>query len=94
MLPADQHSLRLVVQHVCENSSGRSSYRLVGYSDDQNYRPVEFESLDELLKVLKAAMPGFDASSFSKERPPVSSILFADLMELSAAQLSALGLTE
>ena len=92
MLAADRHSLRLVVQHVWENASGRSSYRLIAYSNDHTYPPVQFESVDDLLKVLKAALPELDASSFPRERRPVTSILFADELELSTAQLSILGL--
>jgi hypothetical protein len=88
----DCQSIRLVVQHVWESSSGRSSYRLIGYSDEHTYRPVDFDSLDDLLKVFKAALPAFDVSSFPRARQPVSSILFADVVELSETQRSILGL--
>ena len=91
-MPANCQSLRLVVQHVWESSAGRSSYRLIGYSDEHTYRPVNFDSLDDLLKVFKAALPALDVSRFPREKQPVSSILFADLVELSETQRSILGL--
>lgn len=84
--------MRLVVQHVWESSSGRSSYRLVGYSDEHTYRPVDFDSLDDLLKVFKTALPTFDVSSFPQAREGASSILFAEVIELSEKQRSILGL--
>jgi hypothetical protein len=88
----DSQSIRLVVQHVWESSSGRSSYRLIGYSDVHTFRPVDFDSLDDLLKVFKAALPALDVSNFPRAKQPVSSILFADVIELSEAQRSILGL--
>lgn len=90
-MQANCQSLRLVVQHVWESSSGRSSYRIIGYSDEHTYRPVDFDSLDDLLKVLKAALPAFDVSGFPRARQPVSSILFADVIELNEKQRSMLG---
>lgn len=91
-MPTDCQSMRLVVQHVWESSSGRSSYRLVGYSDEHTYRPVDFDSLDDLLKVFKTALPTFDVSSFPQAREGASSILFAEVIELSEKQRSILGL--
>ena len=91
-MPANCQSLRLVVQHVWESSAGRSSYRLIGYSDEHTYRPVDFDSLDDLLKVFQAALPAFDVSRFPRAKQPVSSILFADVIELSEKQRSILGL--
>ncbi len=91
-MPPDNHSIRLVVQRVWYSSSGRSSYRLIGYSDEHTYRPVDFDSLDDLLKVFQAALPQIDVSSFPRARQPVSSILFGDVVELSRTQRSTLGL--
>ena len=91
MVPTNRQSLRVVVQHIGESSCGRSSYRLIGYSDAKTFEPVEFESPDDLLKILKAALPDFDAASFPKGGQPVTSILFADDVELSEAQLAVLG---
>lgn len=93
-MPPDRESLRLVIQSICENSSQRSSYRLVGYSDKHTYRAVNFDSLDDLLKLLKSVMPEFDASGISREKQPRTSIVFADAIELSSAERSALGLIE
>jgi hypothetical protein len=91
-MPPDFQSIRLVVQHVWDSPSGRSSYRLIGYSDEHTYRPVDFDSLDDLLKIFKAALPTLDVSSFPRARQQVSSILFADVVELSETQRSTLGL--
>jgi hypothetical protein len=91
-MPPEYQSIRLVVQHVWESLSGRSSYRLIGYSDELTYRPVNFDSLDDLLKVLKAALPAFDVTSFPRAKQQASSILFADMVELSETQRSILGL--
>jgi hypothetical protein len=95
ILPSGHHSVRLVIQHVCEDGGPRSFYRLVGYSDQQTYQHSQFDSLDQLLKVLVAALPGFDASSFSQGRGDLkTSILFATEMNLSDEQLSLLGLKD
>ena len=76
------------------SSSARASYRLIGYGDRHTYRPVNFDSLDELLSVLKTALPEFDASSIPQGKQPETSILFANVMELSDAQLLSLGFRE
>ena len=91
-MPSNSQSLRLVVQHVSESSSGRSSYRLIGYGDEHTYQPVTFDSLDDLLKLFKAALPTIDVSRFPQGRPGASLILFADVMELSEKQRLILGL--
>lgn len=90
----DRLSLRLVVQRICESSSGQSFYRLIAYGDNRTYRPVQFEALDDVLKVLKAALPRFDASLISRGNQGATSIVFADEVELSKEQLSVLGLTQ
>jgi hypothetical protein len=88
----EKQSIRVVVQHVWDSPSGRSSYRLIGYSDAHTYRPVDFDSLDDLLKVLTVALPRLDVSRFAPAKDSVSSILFADVVELGEAQRSILGL--
>lgn len=64
MSPPDRISLRLAVQRICENSSRNPYYRLVAYSSDQNYRPLQFETIDQVLKALKAVLPEIDANLF------------------------------
>ena len=95
-MPANCESLRLVVQHVRESSSGRSSYRLIGYSDEHTYQPANFDSLDDLLKVLKEALTDadvdVDVNRFSEAKQSGSSILFAEVLEISEAQRLKLGL--
>ena len=56
--------------------------------------PVNFDSLDDLLKVFKAALPAIDVSSLLRVRGLASSILFADVVELTEVQRSILGLEE
>jgi len=53
---------------------------------------VDFDSLDDLLKVFKAALPAFDVSSCPRSTEPVFSILFTDVIELSETKRSILGL--
>ena len=44
------------------------------------------------MKVLKTALPEFDTSSLSEGiHPPLTSVIFADVVELSEDQLSILG---
>lgn len=80
------------VQRVSEGSSGRSSYRLIGYSDEHTYQPVNFDFLDDLVKGFKEALPNFDVSRISEVKRSGSSTLFADVLELSEAQRLILGL--
>jgi hypothetical protein len=93
---SDRHSLRLVIQRVRDDVARGSSYRIIAYSDERTYRASQFDSLHLLLKSLKVALPDFDASVISSESatPPESSILFADVVELTDAQLALIGLHE
>jgi hypothetical protein len=91
-MPANCESLRLVVQSVRESPSVRSSYRLIGYSDEHTYQPVNFDSLDDLLKVLQEALTDVDVNRFWEAKQSGSSILFAEVLEISGAQRLKLGL--
>lgn len=51
----DCQAIRLVVQHGWRLPGGWSCYRLIGYSDEYTYWPVNRDSLDDLLKVLEEA---------------------------------------
>lgn len=93
-MPPDCQSIRLVVQHVRELASSQPFYRLIAYGDEHTYQPVNFDSLDALLKVLKKALPDFDVSCFSEAAQVGSSIVFAEVFGLSEAQRSTLGLTK
>jgi hypothetical protein len=53
---------------------------------------VRFSSRDELLERLRSAIHGFDEIHLL-ETSEATGILFAELVELSDAQLSSLGLT-
>ena len=70
----DRLSLRLVVQRIWESSSRQLSYRLLAYSNDHTYRAIQFDSRDEVLELLKVALPKFDASRFFEGSQAVTSI--------------------
>ena len=87
--------LRLVIQWIREGCSGRSSsYRLVVYGDGRTYRPLNFDSLDDLFKLLKAAVPEVNVSSIPRDTQSAATILFAEDVEVSEEQLSILGLKD
>ena len=96
MLSPNTHSLRVVVQNV--RARQRSLYRLVangGEGGDYPCRSAGFESLDRLLKVLHSAVPDFDESTLSTRMDTIETyIAFVGEMELSASQLSLLGLKD
>ncbi len=96
MLSPNTHSLRVVVQNV--RARQRSLYRLVangGEGGDYTCRSAGFESLDRLLKVLHSAVPDFDESTLSTRMDTIETyIAFVGEMELSASQLSLLGLKD
>ena len=94
MPPPDRQSLPLLIQHIRESLPLGSSYRLIGYGDLRTCHPVNFDSLDDLLEMLKSAIPEFDVSNIARTPQPGRSILLAEVMELSDAQLSILGLRE
>jgi hypothetical protein len=84
------------VQYVRESPSVRPSYRLIGYSDEHTYQPANFDSLDDLWKLLKQALTDanvdVDVNRFSEATQSGSSILFAEVLEISEAQRLKLGL--
>lgn len=84
---------RIVVQHTMEYD--RWVYRLVAYNDIQTYRPVNFDTLDMLVRAMSAAIPGFaDSSLRIQNGADRSYIVFSGDWKLSDSQLSALGFTE
>ena len=87
-------SLRLIVQRVPGNPGSSSRYRLVAYGDHGNYQPVTFDSLQKLREAFQRAIPEFkpDRLRETSEDPSASSIILAELMDLTDQQLSLLGL--
>jgi hypothetical protein len=86
-------SLRLVVQRIADNAREKSRYKLIAYGSEGNYHPVQFDSVAEVVKVLHKALPDFTSASLRPENESSGgSIIFAELMELTHAQLSLLGL--
>jgi len=84
-------TLSVLIQQTKEPSSASPSFYISAYGDEHLYRPVHLDTLDDLLIVLGTVLPQFDASSFRRWIESGMPILFADLMELSDAQVSFLG---
>jgi hypothetical protein len=84
------NSVRLVIQRV--RGGTKPHYRLAVYPGPKGAPlHVRFSSRDELLERLRVAMPGFNEICLL-ETSEATGILFAELVELSDAQLSSLGL--
>lgn len=86
--------VRVLVKQIKERSSACSSYCIIAFGDTRAYGPVHFDSLDELLNVLRTVLPELDASSFRRWSKSGMSILLADVLELSDEQLSDLGFND
>ncbi len=89
---ADQHSLRLVIQHnwVGAGKERRSRYRLVIYGNCQAHR--DFDSLEDLIGLLRAAEIVVNVTAISSPDPQASSILLSQSVQADAWQISALGI--
>lgn len=84
------NSVRLVIQLVRDGT--KQHYRMAVYPGPSGAPlHVRVSSRDELLERLRVAMPGFD-EIYLLETSEATGILFAELVELSDAQLSSLGL--
>lgn len=83
--------MRLVIQHnwLGAGKSRRSHYRLVIYGDWQAHR--EFDSLDELIELLRAAEIPVNITAISSPDPEAASILLAESVQVSDSQISILG---
>jgi hypothetical protein len=85
-------SFRLVVQRVQE-SGRRPQYRVIAYSDTGNCQPLQFASLEEVRERLRRAAPGLDTTRLrDAAEEPETSIVFAEVLELTPSQLQLLGL--
>jgi hypothetical protein len=83
--------LRIVVQRVRDRRG--NAYRLIAYDSGTTYRPVEFASLDDLLRAMHSVVPNLDESALSIEQNGQdTSIVLTGTIELDNTQLSALGL--
>ena len=58
MPESKSNSIHLVVQHT--QTEGESSFRIVAFCEDARFKPAEFASRDELLRVLRSSLPRFD----------------------------------
>lgn len=91
MATPNRHSFRIVVQHI--NLNHRSSYRLIVYGNGQSFRPLEFDSLNHLLKALHSLIRDFDEGSVSIQKDAHDTyIAFTGDLELEDSDLSSLGL--
>lgn len=88
-----RHSLRVVVQHVPDGP--RSSYRLIAYSDNRTYEPMEFSSIELCAETIRSVAPDFDKNNLSvRVGARETYIAFAGEMELDESQISGLGLKD
>jgi hypothetical protein len=84
------NSVRLVIQRVQDGT--KSHYRVAVYPGPRGATlHAKFSSRDDLSQRLRAAIPDFDDKRLVGTSE-ASEILFAELTELSDAQLSSLGL--
>jgi hypothetical protein len=87
----DRSDLRVVVQYV--HGDHKSPWHLVAYGSGPAFRPRRFHSVDDLLTVIRSALPDFDPSHLTiKSDSRESYIVWAGDMALNESQLSVLGL--
>lgn len=87
----DRSELRIVVQFVDADSD--SPWHLVAYGSGFAFQPCRFRSVEDLLMVIRSAVPDFDRSHLVvRSDSHQSYIAYAGDMALSDSQLSALGL--
>lgn len=83
-----KNSVRLVIQSVSGGSSPR--YRLILYPEPAGFHsPLLLHSRADLLRRLRAAVPGFAETSLLTESGETQ-VIFAETLELSDAQLATL----
>jgi hypothetical protein len=83
--------LRLVVQYVHGDSD--SPWHLVAYGSGRACQPRRFRSIEDLVMVIRSAVPDFDPSQIAIRNNALQSyIAYAGDMTLSESQLSALGM--
>lgn len=84
-------NLRIVVQYVPGNTD--SPWHLVAYGNGRAFQPRRFRSVEDLLTVIRSAMPDFDPSLLAvKSAETGSHIVWAGDIAMSDSQLLALGL--
>lgn len=87
----DRPGLRIVVQYVHGDSG--SPWHLVAYGSGRAWQPRRFRSIEDLLRVIRSVVPGFDQSQIAIKSDSLQSyIAWAGDMALDESQLSALGL--
>ncbi len=85
-------SVRIVIQHVRDDGGVR--FRVVGYRDGASFRPSEFGSVEDLVRALHSALPGFDESRIvmNELERGETYIAYAGDVALDNSQLLRLGL--
>jgi hypothetical protein len=86
------HRLRLVIQLVQVGEPRRSIYRLMAYPapTGMSLRPATFSSREALGERLRTAIPGFEETRLGTGLN--TQIIFAEDIDLTNAQIGALGL--
>lgn len=88
---SNRRTQRVVVQYVTEGR--QSSYRLIAYENHRTYRPVEFRSIDDLVRTIRLVVPDFTDNHLEiREHAMESYIVFTADWELTDSQLLLLGL--
>lgn len=88
----DRSNLRVVVQHVQGDLD--SPWHLVAYGNSRAFRPRRFRTIEDLMAVIRSAVPEFDPSHLAMQGASRESyIAWTGDMALNESQLSALGLS-
>lgn len=93
MSSSRRETLRIVVQQL--PSDPHSRFRLIAYGDGKTYQSREYETLDALLQVFRAAVPDFtEAALCARSDTRHAHIVFSGEMALDESQLSTMGLID
>jgi hypothetical protein len=86
--------IKIIVQRLSRSDSSAPSFKLVAYDVDtaRVYRPVQFRSAEELLAAMSPIATELVEALKSVPDWPGATIVFDQILRISEAQLSVLGL--
>ena len=87
-------SIKIIVQRLPKGDSSAPSFKLMAYDVDTTkvYEPMQFRSAEELLKAMSPVTGQLVEALTSVPDRPGATIVFDQLLQISEAQLSVLGL--
>lgn len=87
-------SIKIIVQRLPKSDSSAPSFKLMAYDVDtaKVYEPMQFRSAEELLKAMSPVTGQLVEALTSVPDRPGATIVFDQLLQISEAQLSVLGL--